>query len=562
MSAQSRPITKEFTILLLGMTGVGKSTYINSIANYLSYETLEDAINGSQPVCIIPTSFSHNVISSDGKFKTVHIQIAAQNKDEKNESHKVGESATQHPRSYSLVQNNIKINIIDVPGVCDTRGVGTDQSNKKLIMNKIEQFPEIHAVWIIMKATENRMTTQFLFTLNEIFTVVPKQAVENISFVVTHSRASEFTPGLTTEPLGMFIKDLNDKQNLSMEMNQITFCIDSESFRFQVGYYVDSEFRESVKGKLGVYEESWTESRNSTLALLKKTVRATAQPTSVFNALTKILATIEQNKSADFRKKLEENLVNGNQIQNDIDVERIQYPQTVCTGKNCISYTIGPNGERVPKFKVCHDECYLKDVVYGQHPQEALIACQIFDTQTICSNCGCSYTVHTHMFFSLQNVVRSKPTVRMTKVEAKAWIDNYIKKLEEMRAAVFNASTVAYRYLHQNAILIYNDSFEEHVEVEIRVQEGNGNPNKEVIENLRRAIEEHKQIVETLQKISRDQLSRERVTDEEFARVLNEVFEMPPLGQTIKKIYESERQTAMEYNSDFEPLPVKYIPDI
>ncbi|KAE9546733.1 hypothetical protein FO519_010055, partial [Halicephalobus sp. NKZ332] len=398
MPIQSRPITKEFTILLLGMTGVGKSTYINSIANYLSYETLKDAINGSQPFCVIPTSFNHNIRSSSGEFRTINIKMAAQNEDEKNEDFAGGASATQHPRSYAFIQNDIKINIIDVPGVCDTKGTDADRKNKQLIINKIKQFPEIHAIWVMMKATENRVTNQFFFTLNEIFTVVPRQAVENISFVITNSKVDDFNPGSTIVPLNAFIENLNARQNLNIELHRITFCIDSESYRFQVGYHMSPEFKEDAKKKIGSYETSWTESRNATFRLLEKTIRATAQPTSIFvavnnartaipcflNTATKILATIEQNKSADFRKKLEENLINGNQIQNDIDVERIQYPQTVCTGKNCISWTVGSDGKKNFKFKVCHNKCQLKNVVYGKFPQDALIDCQIFNIEDIC----------------------------------------------------------------------------------------------------------------------------------------------------------------------------------
>ncbi|CAG8821274.1 30289_t:CDS:1, partial [Racocetra persica] len=36
---------KEINILLLGETGVGKSTFINAFANYLKFNSLEDAIS-------------------------------------------------------------------------------------------------------------------------------------------------------------------------------------------------------------------------------------------------------------------------------------------------------------------------------------------------------------------------------------------------------------------------------------------------------------------------------------------------------------------------------------
>src|SRR5690606_17203854 len=130
---------------------------------------------------------------------------------------------------------------------------------------------------------------------------------------------------------------------------------------------------EDVKGKINSYDESWRESRRSTLKLLEKTLRATAQPATAFiavnnartaipcflNAATKILGIIEENKSTAFREKLKRSLMGGNEIQNDIDVKRAKFPQTVCTGINCIKRTVRPDGSKHFDFKVCHDVCRL-----------------------------------------------------------------------------------------------------------------------------------------------------------------------------------------------------------
>ena len=44
----------DFNILLLGETGVGKSTWINVIGNYAKHTKLEDAVNDCTLTFLIP----------------------------------------------------------------------------------------------------------------------------------------------------------------------------------------------------------------------------------------------------------------------------------------------------------------------------------------------------------------------------------------------------------------------------------------------------------------------------------------------------------------------------
>ena len=41
---------EEYNILLLGGTGVGKSTFLNAFVNYLAFDSLDDALSDPRPL--------------------------------------------------------------------------------------------------------------------------------------------------------------------------------------------------------------------------------------------------------------------------------------------------------------------------------------------------------------------------------------------------------------------------------------------------------------------------------------------------------------------------------
>ncbi len=68
---------KEINILLLGETGVGKSTFINAFSNFINFDTLKQAEESNQIPILIGTKFAN----LDDEFNETIIQA----KDDSNE---------------------------------------------------------------------------------------------------------------------------------------------------------------------------------------------------------------------------------------------------------------------------------------------------------------------------------------------------------------------------------------------------------------------------------------------------------------------------------------------
>uniref|UniRef100_A0AC34QLZ9 G domain-containing protein n=1 Tax=Panagrolaimus sp. JU765 TaxID=591449 RepID=A0AC34QLZ9_9BILA len=451
--ADSRLAPKTITVLILGQTGRGKSTFINSAANYLKYSNLDEALR-NQPVCVIPTRFLHNIRNpGPNEESEIVIEMPGMNaNDRQNEFGQPSLSATKQPRVYSFVQGDVHINLIDVPGIGDTGGVLVDAQNKSRIMEKIKKFDKIHAVWIFLMAKETRATTEFLFCLRDIFTVVPKTAIGNVAFVITNTRSENYTPGETTSTLNTFIDTLNKEYGLQIDKSTSKYSVDSEAFRYLVGSCTNQKFKENVAKHVAQYRESWEVSRAEFFRLLKAAFAATAQPT--------------------------------------------------------------------------------------RH-----------------------YKFHTHVFYNIQNILKCMATKPKTDAEIENDVKLYVENLKVCKSEIMNCVYTAYTYLYQNSIFVFNESFEEKVKIEIRVQEANKKVDRNVVENLQKVLEDHKRTLRTLEPIRQRIGSQniKQVTEDDFEQALEKVFRLPFYGPALKKVYESERESAELSTIDFTPLPVNHL---
>ncbi|CAE6536437.1 unnamed protein product [Rhizoctonia solani] len=161
-----RPLThkKKLTILLVGETGCGKTAFMSLLLNlfqgYGPFE-LEDENN-----------------------KDVESGLKKQ------------QSQTNEATLYTVpTPDGTEIQILDTPGLADTRGIGQDDEHKAKINRAIQaHVGTIDAVLIMANGTTERMPAATNYTLSILTSLFPHSIIDNIGFIFTH--CDSFTQNL------------------------------------------------------------------------------------------------------------------------------------------------------------------------------------------------------------------------------------------------------------------------------------------------------------------------------------------------------------------------------
>ena len=249
---------KEINLLLLGVTGVGKSTFINGLVNHLHYDKLDDAL-GKDLLYVIPTSFV--MLNFEGEEQTIS------NGTDENEVFAIGQSSTQTPRKYEFRFGGDRIlRIIDTPGIGDTRGIDQDKINVQNILTYISQYDHLNGICLLLKPNEARLDPRFVFCIKELLTNLHRSAAENIVFCFTHARATFFRGGSTRGLLEEVLADLKRVRGIEVPLKQEnTFYFDNESYRFIVANHRGIRFDDEQKQ---VYTKSWDKSVAQSMKLM------------------------------------------------------------------------------------------------------------------------------------------------------------------------------------------------------------------------------------------------------------------------------------------------------
>ncbi|KAE9554901.1 hypothetical protein FO519_001866 [Halicephalobus sp. NKZ332] len=514
------PARRTYNILCLGGTGSGKTTTLASLRSYVDLPTWRDAYNAED--LEFPTKLKFE-IPRGRNVPVFSVDLG----DDNNENHAApGESCTQKPKTYTIQYRNDVYNFVDVPGFGDTRGLDQDTENSSLIVNAIRDIGELHMVLIFMKSTDRVLTLEVTYCLNECLAKLHVENIDQIGFVITHSRSGEYQVGDAVEAIRAFLEALQHRKNIVIRANNTNvYPMEHEAFKAIVGLQQRPELRDEIN--LEILQESWQETRRNVIKLLQDipghTPREALLPLAINEARTTIICLMEPlavtaNTIEANRRLLEEDedamidmMINEGMQREYVAEENSTYPMTVCTSETCVEQVPmrGGGGDNAVKYKECHKPI-----------------------------CRCDYTHHMHIKTDLRRGVRERYVERTDRPTAQRRIQVRLRDLLMEQDRILTAVAHFGKYLKEKAIITMNDGFVQVLQTQIENEHNAGNPDQ-----VRRLQDVLKRYQEKLRMINTAENEGGNVTEiltaGQVTDVVNELFELPINGRRIQELYDA-----------------------
>ena len=101
----------------------------------------------------------------------------------------ISKSSTTSPTThiFPIPNSGFKFAIIDPPGNCDTNGIDQDSENFNNTLAYLANIPELHAIAIVVKANQQKLTSRFEYCLAQLLMRLHISAVKNLVFVFTNA---------------------------------------------------------------------------------------------------------------------------------------------------------------------------------------------------------------------------------------------------------------------------------------------------------------------------------------------------------------------------------------
>ena len=222
----------------------------------------------------------------------------------------------------------------------------------------------------------------------------------------------------------------------------------------------------------------------------------------------------------------------------ELEITQLDYPMTVCAAETCKKYVnIGKSRERNTVYEqVCHDHCYLSGIPVETTNNAQLRQCKAMSGGK-CTQCrfNCDYTVHMHITYTAklvekkflsddaQRKIKEKSDLKSQKELFIVELENSIRELEDEKKFIYECASYFGVFLKKNAMIPYNDSFREYLDMLIREEEAK----EEVIRDDRKIqkMKKDKQTYEAKKEVIKRNIAAE-CKDKNEAISLEKIYAM------------------------------------
>jgi hypothetical protein len=534
-------------ILLMGETGVGKSTFINALCNYLTFDSYESARNGElQPL-----------IFSEFQFRGRTIRCGERDDAEGGNNWEANRSLTQRCRAYTFTQEgeNQKIHLIDTPGIADTNGFNRDEQNMGDIVSCLSKYEVLHAICILLNPNEDKLIPILKYCIVQLLAHLHEDVRSNIVFCFTHSTHNMYEAGRTLDLLRLELSE--SPQTAAIKIDEETvYYFGNEGFLYLACEKRGLEFKTT---QTNVFKWSWEHSSDEASRLIKHV--ASLEPHNVLlcldfvicklagieGPLAMIAEALQHNLEQTKRNtkeivRLRETHGSNAEIRKALIIEEewvmtvvLENSRTICKSMNC-------------KGRICHDPCkvhetFLGKAVFGLFKEERVLFCEKLSFRSgVCKACGCSRYWHIRVGVETRKVVRRRENEDILKAideagdgiqkasMAKRLLEAQERSYQEEIKVVLNAAALFVCFLAQNSILYLKLK----IAMKKRCTNGDVSERKQQLEELEALLSTYEQKLQSF-KTRNGPRSSKTITSGDVEDELQKLYGLSKSGAAIRE---------------------------
>ncbi|GJQ65236.1 hypothetical protein Trydic_g7366 [Trypoxylus dichotomus] len=525
-----------------------------------------DAAKSEDLYCLIPSNFA----ITDENYDRHVVTCGDQNE---NETFEAGQSSTQNVRSYSIVTDNTILRLIDTPGIGDTRGIEKDRENFDKLLKVIAELENIHAICVMLKPNNARLTVLFEYCIKELFAHLDKSASRNIVFLFTNSRGTFYRPGDSLPPLLRILGELKSPPtNITIPFQkENVFCMDNEAFRFLLAKKTKNvSFTTEEEAD---FATSWNKSAEVCRALIKYLVNL--EPHKIQNsatinaakrlvfALSKPLAEVAEHIDRTTlhlqakRELIERNKSNIEVLKKNLHlnvpvlkVEQLSKPFTGCLNRSCArTYQILGAWHDIPR--ACHDPCFHTGIRPNWKGHRSIAGCKVLAVQR-CTICDHTYQDHIHLYYK-KSVVEEKLKDANLNLELEestfnqATVEKFKRQLEKLNnqykneeETILKAMSKFSHFLKHNSLIQFHDVCKDYIQDLIDEEQKLGaQANTSLLITYQNILKKYEQYFYELEnKFARTGHVVVAVVD--VFQEINELYALQHFGETIKALSDAQ----------------------